>query len=610
MALKEYTDQSIQQLSSLEHIRKRSGMYIGRLGDGSDYNDGIYILLKEVLDNAVDEFISGYGKRVEINVTDDRVTCRDYGRGIPLGKVRECVSQINTGGKFNDDVFQFSVGMNGVGTKAVNALSTRFLAKSIRNGEFVQVEYERGEFKGETKGSTTERNGTLIDFTPDPTIFKGYRFLTEHVERRMRLTSYLNSGLAIVLNGTTYRSEQGLLDLMNDEVQFEKLYDPFYYRDATLEFSFTHTNRFNEEYFSFVNGQYTDDGGTHLSAFKEALARGVNEFSPKSKFEADDIREGMVGAVSVRLKEPMFESQTKNKLVNVEIRSDLIAKIKQLVVEMLNRNPACAQKIVEKIEDTRKLRKELNSVKKAARERSKSVSIRIPQLRDCKQHYDPKKGKGLGTEIFICEGLSAAGTLTASRKPDFQAVFTLRGKPLNTVDLRRDVLYKNVELFNLMCALDIADSIDSLRYERVILATDADVDGLHIRNLMITYFMRFFDRLVREGHLYILETPLFRVRSSNKKKADQNVYCYNEQERDAAVAKIGASAEITRFKGLGEVSTEEFKAFIGENMRLTPVDVNHDTHLQDTIQFYMGENTRTRRQYILDHLVVNPEDVV
>ncbi len=610
MALKEYTDQSIQQLSSLEHIRKRSGMYIGRLGDGSDYNDGIYILLKEVLDNAVDEFISGYGKRVEINVTDDRVTCRDYGRGIPLGKVRECVSQINTGGKFNDDVFQFSVGMNGVGTKAVNALSTRFLAKSIRNGEFVQVEYERGEFKGETKGSTTERNGTLIDFTPDPTIFKGYRFLTEHVERRMRLTSYLNSGLAIVLNGTTYRSEQGLLDLMNDEVQFEKLYDPFYYRDATLEFSFTHTNRFNEEYFSFVNGQYTDDGGTHLSAFKEALARGVNEFSPKSKFEADDIREGMVGAVSVRLKEPMFESQTKNKLVNVEIRSDLIAKIKQLVVEMLNRNPACAQKIVDKIEDTRKLRKELNSVKKAARERSKSVSIRVPQLRDCKQHYDPKKGKGLGTEIFICEGASAAGTLTASRKPDFQAVFTLRGKPLNTVDLRRDVLYKNVELFNLMCALDIADSIDSLRYERVILATDADVDGLHIRNLMITYFMRFFDRLVREGHLYILETPLFRVRSSNKKKADQNVYCYNEQERDAAVAKIGASAEITRFKGLGEVSTEEFKAFIGENMRLTPVDVNHDTHLQDTIQFYMGENTRTRRQYILDHLVVNPEDVV
>lgn len=610
MALKEYTEQTIQQLSSLEHIRKRSGMYIGRLGDGAEYNDGIYILLKEVLDNAVDEFISGYGKRVEVKVDERSVTCRDYGRGIPLGKLRECVSQINTGGKFNDDVFQFSVGMNGVGTKAVNALSERFVARSVRDGRFAQVEYSRGELVSETGGETKERNGTLISFTPDPTIFKGYTFHPEHVERRMRLTAYLNSGLAIVLNDTTFRSEKGLLDLMNDEVQFEKLYTPFYYRDATLEFSFTHTNRFNEEYFSFVNGQFTDDGGTHLSAFKEALARGVNEFSPKSKFEADDIREGMVGAVAVRLKEPMFESQTKNKLVNVEIRSDLIAKVKQLVVEMLNRNPATAQKIIEKIEDTRKLRKELNSVKKAARERSRSVSIRIPQLRDCKQHYDAKRGKGHGTEIFICEGLSAAGTLTASRKPDFQAVFTLRGKPLNTVDLRRDVLYKNVELYNLMCALDIADNVDSLRYERVILATDADVDGLHIRNLMITYFMRFFDRLVREGHLYILETPLFRVRSSNKKKADQNIYCYNERERDEAVEKIGASAEITRFKGLGEVSTEEFKAFIGENMRLTPVDVTHDTHLQDTIQFYMGENTRTRKQYILDNLVVNPEDIV
>ena len=463
MALKEYTEQTIQQLSSLEHIRKRSGMYIGRLGDGAEYNDGIYILLKEVLDNAVDEFISGYGKRVEVKVDERSVTCRDYGRGIPLGKLRECVSQINTGGKFNDDVFQFSVGMNGVGTKAVNALSERFVARSVRDGRFAQVEYSRGELVSETGGETKERNGTLISFTPDPTIFKGYTFHPEHVERRMRLTAYLNSGLAIVLNDTTFRSEKGLLDLMNDEVQFEKLYTPFYYRDATLEFSFTHTNRFNEEYFSFVNGQFTDDGGTHLSAFKEALARGVNEFSPKSKFEADDIREGMVGAVAVRLKEPMFESQTKNKLVNVEIRSDLIAKVKQLVVEMLNRNPATAQKIIEKIEDTRKLRKELNSVKKAARERSRSVSIRIPQLRDCKQHYDAKRGKGLGTEIFICEGLSAAGTLTASRKPDFQAVFTLRGKPLNTVDLRRDVLYKNVELYNLMCALDIADNVDSLR---------------------------------------------------------------------------------------------------------------------------------------------------
>ena len=606
--MKDYDESAIKTLGGLEHIRLRSGMYIGREGDGSDYMDGIYILLKEVFDNAIDEFISGYGRKIELTVSETAVSCRDYGRGIPLGKLKDCVSQLNTGGKFNTDVFQFSVGMNGVGTKAVNALSETFLARSVRDGRFAQVEFSRGKLLSETAGKTDERNGTFVSFTPDAQIFKGYKFRPEFVERRVRFSSYLNPGLSIHLNGQAYRSENGLLDLLADEAQFEKIYKPIHHREKDLEFCFTHTNRFGEDHFSFVNGQFTGDGGTHLAAFREGVARGINEFSPKTKFDPDDVREGMVGAIAIRMQEPKFESQTKNKLVSLEVK-DLVPRIKQIVVEELNRNPDAARKLIEKIEDTQKLRKELSAVKKAARERSKSVSIRIPQLRDCKQHFDPKRGKGLGTEIFIVEGKSAGGTLTLSRDADRQAVFMLRGKPLNTVSTKRDVLYKNEELYNLMCALDIAESVDNLRYARVIIATDADVDGLHIRNLMITYFLRFFDRLVREGKVFILETPLFRVRPSNKKNADQNVYCYNEAERDAAVREIGKSAEITRFKGLGEVSKDEFKAFIGDAMRLTPVDVSQDRHVQDTIEFYMGENSKERKQYILDNLVVNPEDI-
>ena len=604
---KDYDEGAIQHLSPLEHIRKRTGMYIGRAGDGTDYNDGIYVLLKEVFDNAVDEFISGYGKRAEVSIEDCVVTIRDYGRGIPLGKLRECVSEINTGGKFNDDVFQFSVGMNGVGTKAVNALSTRFMARSVREGKFAEVVFERGVLVSERDGDTTERNGTRVVFEPDPLIFKNYKYLQEHVERRMRLYSYLNAGLAIIYNGATFRSENGLLDLLNDEVQFEKIYQPLYYKDKALEFTFTHTNRFTEEYFSFVNGQHTSDGGTHLSAFREGLLKAVNEFSPKSKFDGDDVREGLVGAVAIKLKDPVFESQTKNKLGNPEIRSDLVQSVKQAVVELLNRNPQAANKLVEKIEDTRNLRRELNNIKKTARERSKAISIRIKQLKDCKEHFDRAKGKGLDTQIFICEGLSAAGTLTQARSPDHQAVFSLRGKPLNTCDLKRDAIYKNEELFNLMSALNIADNIDSLRYEKVILATDADVDGLHIRNLMITYFMRFFDRLVKEGHLYILETPLFRVRNSKKKA--ETYYCYTDKERVDAIAKCGKTAEITRFKGLGEVNKDEFKDFIGAGMRLTPIDISREAHLLDTINFYMGKNTPERRDYIMGNLVIDMADI-
>lgn len=599
-----YDEDKIKTLSSLEHIRARSGMYIGRTGDGSNYEDGIYVLVKEVFDNAVDEFIMGHGKKVEVTLADGRVTVRDYGRGIPLGKVVDCVSRINTGAKYNDDVFQFSVGLNGVGTKAVNALSAEFVVRSHRDGEYVEARFERGELKRQKRGTTTERNGTYVEFVPDAQIFGKFAFQAEHIERRFRLYAYLNAGLAIVFNGTTIRSENGLLDLLNDEVQFEKIYPPFFYSDKTLEFAFTHTNRFNEEYFSFVNGQFTNDGGTHLSAFREGVLKGINEFAPKSKFEGDDVREGMVGAVAIRLKDPIFESQTKNKLGNQEIRADLVNRIRIAVVELLNRNPAPAARLVEKIEDTRKLRQELNSVKKLARERAKSVSIRVPQLKDCKQHLDKQRGKGLETMIFICEGQSAAGSLVSCRDPNTQAIFTLRGKPLNTCDVRRDVLYKNVELYNLTCSLDIEDTIDRLRYQKVVLATDADVDGLHIRNLMITFFMRFHERLVRDGHLYILETPLFRVR--NKKETH---YCYTDHDREAAIAACGRGAEITRFKGLGEISPKEFKDFIGDAMRLTPVDVSRDQHVKDTIEFYMGSNTKERRQYIMDNLVIDAEAV-
>ncbi len=600
-----YDEDKIKTLSSLEHIRARSGMYIGRTGDGRQYEDGIYVLVKEVIDNAVDEFIMGFGKRVEVAVGDDgRVSVRDYGRGIPLGKVVDCVSRINTGAKYNDDVFQFSVGLNGVGTKAVNALSATFTVRSHRDGEAVEARFVRGELQSKRRTKTTERNGTWIEFVPDREIFGEFHFEPEHLERRLRLYAYLNAGLAIVYNGQTIRSEQGLLDLLGDEVQFEKLYTPLFFSDKTLEFAFTHTNRFNEEYFSFVNGQYTTDGGTHLSAFREGVLKGINEFAPKARFEGDDVREGLVGAVAIRLKDPIFESQTKNKLGNQDIRSDLVGRIRTAVIELLNRNPATAARLVEKIEDTRKLRQELNSVKKLARERAKAVSIRVPQLKDCKQHLDRQRGRGLETIVFLCEGNSAAGTLTSCRDPSTQAVFTLKGKPLNTCDVRRDVLYKNVELYNLTRALDIEDSIDRLRYQKVVLATDADVDGLHIRNLMITFFMRFYERLVRDGHLYILETPLFRVR--NKK---QTFYCYTDADREDAIERCGRSAEITRFKGLGEISPKEFKAFIGEDMRLTPVDISRDQHIKETLEFYMSSNTRERRQYIMDNLVIDEEVV-
>jgi len=597
-----YDESKIKTLSSLEHIRARTGMYIGRTGNGNHYDDGIYVLLKEVIDNCIDEFIMGYGKKVEIVIEDDTVCIRDYGRGIPLGKLVECVSRINTGAKYNDDVFQFSVGLNGVGTKAVNALSTYFVARSHRDGNFAEARFKRGVLEAEEKGSAkNEENGTFVSFSPDPEIFNSFTFRDEHIDRRLRFYSYLNAGLVIIFNGKKVVSKGGLLDLIADESEFEKIYPPFHHRDKMLEFAFTHTNRFSEDYYSFVNGQYTSDGGTHLSAFREGLLKGINEYA-KAKFDGNDVREGVLGAVAIRLKEPVFESQTKNKLGNTDIRSDLVSDVKKAVVELMHRNKPSSEKLIEKIKESQKLRKELNSVKKLARERSKAVSIRVPQLKDCKKHYDKQKAKHKETMIFITEGQSAAGSIVSCRDVNTQAIYTLKGKPLNVWDLKRDSIYKNVEIYNLMRSLNIEETSDDLRYNHVILATDADVDGLHIRNLMITFFLRFFEPVVREGHLQILETPLFRVR--NKK---ETYYCYSEEEREDAIKKLGRSAEITRFKGLGEISPKEFKGFIGQDMRLTPVVVDVDHSISEVLSFYMGKNTQERRAYIMDNLVVDEE---
>jgi DNA gyrase subunit B/topoisomerase-4 subunit B len=601
-----YDESKIKTLSSLEHIRLRTGMYIGRVGDGSHYDDGCYVLLKEVIDNAIDEYIMGHGKEVRIEIQGKEVTVRDFGRGIPLGKVVDCVSKINTGAKYNDDVFQFSVGLNGVGTKAVNALSKDFMVRSHRDGEFVEAVFRQGRLKQEKKGKGTEPNGTLIRFLPDPEIFKSYEFLPEHIERRLRHYSYLNSGLRLIYNGNTFVSRNGLLDLVMEDLQSdgsEPIYPPLHYAEKTLEFCFTHTNsRFGETFYSFVNGQYTSDGGTHLSAFREGLLKAVNEYG-REKFDGDDVRESMVGAVSIRLKDPIFESQTKNKLGNTELRTELVNRVREELLHFFNRNKEIAERIIAKVQDTRQLRKELQEVKKLARERAKAITIRIPQLKDCKVHLQKAKGKGHGSMIFLTEGQSAAGSIVSCRDVNTQAVFILKGKPLNVWDLKRDIVYKNDELYNLMRSLDIEDSVEPLRYEKVILATDADVDGLHIRNLMITYFLRFFDQLVHDGHLYVLETPLFRVRNK-----DKTVYCYSEAERDAAARQLGKSAEITRFKGLGEISPAEFKQFIGPDMKLSQVEYATKHDATGILSFYMGKNTPERRDYIMDNLVVPVEE--
>src|SRR5215469_935 len=601
-----YDESKIKTLSSLEHIRLRTGMYIGRIGDGTHYDDGCYILLKEVIDNAIDEFIMGAGKEIKIEIHEKAVTVRDFGRGIPLGKVVDCVSQINTGAKYNDDVFQFSVGLNGVGTKAVNALSKEFLVRSHREGQFVEAWFKQGKLKNEKKGKSNEPDGTLIRFEPDPDIFKETEFQPEHVERRLRHYSYLNSGLKLNYNGKVFQSRNGLLDLVMEDLQAdgsEPIYPPLHYAEKTLEFCFTHSNsRFGETFYSFVNGQYTSDGGTHLSAFREGLLKAVNEYC-NGKFDGDDVRECMVGAVAIRLKDPVFESQTKNKLGNTEIRTELVNNVREELLHFFQRNKEIAEKIVAKAADTQQLRKELQAVKKLARDRAKAIALRIPQLKDCKYHYDKKKDKGDGTMVFICEGQSAAGSITSCRDVNNQAVFVLKGKPLNVWDLKRDVMYRNDEMYNLMQALSVEDTIDDLRYEKVILATDADVDGMHIRNLIITYFFKFFEQLVHDGHVYVLETPLCRVRNKEK-----TIYCYSETERENAIKELGGKPEITRFKGLGEISPKEFAQFIGKDMRLSKVEYAPRGESAPILNFYMGKNTPERKDYIMDSLVVPVED--
>jgi len=601
-----YDESKIKTLSSLEHIRLRTGMYIGRIGTGAHPDDGCYILLKEVVDNAIDEYIMGHGKEVEIKIEGTHDSVRDFGRGIPLGKVVDCVSKINTGAKYNDDVFQFSVGLNGVGTKAVNALSKMFLVRSHRDGQFAEAAFKVGKLKKENSGKTKEPDGTFIEFEPDPEIFKDTQFRDEHIERRLRHYSYLNTGLKLIYNGKAFQSRHGLMDLVMEDLATdgsEPIYPPLHYASKTLEFCFTHSNsRYGETFYSFVNGQYTSDGGTHLSAFREGLLKAVNEHC-NGKYEGDDVRECMVGAVSIRLKDPVFESQTKNKLGNTEIRTDLINKVREELLHFFQRNKAIADKIIEKVADTQQLRKELQAVKKLARERAKSITLRIPQLKDCKNHFDAKREKGRGTMVFICEGQSAAGSITSCRDVNNQAVFVLKGKPLNVWDLKRDIMYKNDEMYNLMQSLNVEDNTEGLRYEKVILATDADVDGMHIRNLMITYFFRFFEQLVHDGHIYVLETPLFRVRNKEK-----TIYCYSEAERDNAVKELGGKPEITRFKGLGEISPKEFAQFIGKEMRLSQVEYAPKMTAAPIFNFYMGKNTPERKDYIMDRLVVPVED--
>jgi topoisomerase-4 subunit B len=593
----DYDESKVKTLSSLEHIRMRTGMYIGRLGDGAHYDDGIYVLLKEVIDNAVDEYIMGYGRQIEVSVERDRVCVRDFGRGIPLGKVIECVSRINTGAKYNDDVFQFSVGLNGVGTKAVNALAAKFIVTSYRDEQFFSAEFTKGELKSQKKGKQEEPDGTRIQFEPDRTIFKNFQFREEHIIRRLRLYTFLNAGLKIRFNGTIYSSENGLRDLLQEDVGEEAIYPIVHHREKMLEIAFTHTNRLSEDHYSFVNGQYTSDGGTHLSAFREGMLKAINDFS-KSKFDGDDVREGIAGAIAIRLQDPIFESQTKNKLGNTEIRGELVNQVRQTVSSLLHRNPEIAERLFTKIQETQRLRKELQDVRKLARERSAAISLRIPQLKDCKIHLNLQKQSGTESMIFITEGQSAAGSITSCRDPNIQAVFTLKGKPLNVWDLNRTIVYKNDEIFNLMRTLNVEETVQNLRYGKVILATDADVDGLHIRNLLITCFLRFFPEIITRGFVYILETPLFRVRDKKT-----TIYCYSESERDEASTKL-RSHEVTRFKGLGEISPGEFKGFIGSNMRLVRVNVDDAHSIQPLLQFYMGKNSPQRREYIMDHLQV------
>lgn len=593
-----YDESKIKTLSSLEHIRMRPGMYVGRMGDGSHPDDGIYILLKEIIDNSVDEYIVGAGRRIDVNINGSEVTVRDYGRGIPLGKVIDCVSQINTGAKFNTDVFQFSVGLNGVGTKAVNALSEHFIVVSFRDGKFKKAIFKRGYLLKEEEGKTSETNGTMVTFIADTQMFPKYSFDKEYIEKRLWMYAYLNSGLSLYFNGERFYSKNGLQDLIETEVGDEKLYDIIHFKEKTIEFAFCHTANYGETYYSFVNGQYTNDGGTHLSAFKEGFLKAINEFSGKS-FNGNDVRDGIVSSVAVKLQDPVFESQTKNKLGNTDIRAGIVNAVRDAVVNYLHRHLDQANVIIGKVTLNESVRKEIQAVKKKSKEIAKKIALKIPNLKDCKYHLNDGSSKGKESMIFLTEGQSAAGSMVSSRDVYTQAIFSLRGKPLNCYGKKIEEIYNNNELYFIMQALNIEEDIENLRYNKVVIATDADVDGVHIRNLLITYFLTFFEPLVLAGHIHILETPIFRVRNK-----DRTIYCYDNDEKQKAIKELGEKGlEITRFKGLGEISPSEFGQFVGENIRLTSVTVDHMRNVHEILTFYMGENTPERRNYIMEHLV-------
>ena len=593
-----YDESKIKTLSSLEHIRLRTGMYIGRLGDGSNPDDGIYVLLKEVIDNGIDEFIMGNGNLIEIAVKDGMVKVRDYGRGIPLGKLVECVSVINTGAKYNDDVFQFSVGLNGVGTKAVNALSVHFRVVAVRGGEYAEAVFERGKLKSERKGKLKDKqkDGTYVEFTPDPEIFTAYQFNLEFIEKRIQNYAYLNTGLTLSFNGKQYLSKRGLFDLLYEETGDDCLYPMGYYKGEHIEFAFTHTNNYGEEYFSFVNGQFTSDGGTHLSAFKEGFLKGIQTYFKKD-YRSEDIREGSTAVVAVKLKNPVFESQTKNKLGNSDIRAWIVQEVRDAVEDWLHKNSEAGKKLEQKILSNESLRTELNAVKKEAREAAKKITLKIPKLKDCKYHLEDGI-YGAESTIFITEGDSAAGSIVSSRDVMTQAIFALRGKVENMYGKKRAAIYKNEELYNMMMALGIENDVDGLRYAKIVIATDADFDGFHIRNLLLTFFLSYFEELVTAGHIFILETPLFRVRTKKETR-----YCYTEKERDEATTALGGQSEVTRFKGLGEISPKEFGQFIGDDIRLVPVSINTLKAVPQVLNFYMGKNTPERRDYIMKNLI-------
>jgi topoisomerase IV subunit B len=617
----EYTEDSIKSLDWKEHIRLRPGMYIGKLGDGSSPDDGIYVLVKEVIDNCIDEYTMGYGRSIEVSIKDISVTIRDYGRGIPLGKVVDVVSKINTGAKYDSKVFQKSVGLNGVGTKAVNALSSYFKVASFRDGKVKEAEFERGVLVKENKESKTEaENGTLVTFIPDETIFKNYHFISEYLEKQIWNYCFLNAGMRIVFNGKSYISKNGLLDLLERNTNADELrYPIIHLKGDDIEVALTHNNDYGEDYYSFVNGQHTTQGGTHQQAFREAYIKVIRDFFKKD-YDASDIRQSIVAAISVRVVEPVFESQTKTKLgsLNVDeggpsMRQFILDFLSKQLDNYLHKNPSVADALKKRIEQSERERKDLAGIKKLANERAKKANLHNKKLRDCRVHLNdepPAKSKQeffatqKETTIFITEGDSASGSITKARRVETQAVFSLRGKPLNCFGMSKKVVYENEELNLLQHALNIEEGLEGLRFNRIVIATDADVDGMHIRLLIMTFFLQFFPDLVKNNHVYILETPLFRVRNKQ-----ETIYCYSEQEKQGAVRKLGSKPEITRFKGLGEISPDEFGRFIGEEMRLQPVILEHGDHIQQLLEYYMGKNTQERQEFIINNLKVELDTV-